>query len=189
MLAYNQFSGSSTLSGLNAGGLGRVGAKKLVVLETDGMANVNDTAGFTNNGTNSYYNVQPGQTVTSAAYSQAPLLQVVQAICNTSAGVAGTPNSAVTNPGLPGFATPNKPVVVHTIAFGIVFQIASTVQTNSVGLLQAISQIGGTVFPTSSSDPANGYKWVTGDLNTRVQLLQQAFSKIMDDGNSVSLIQ
>ena len=189
MLAYNQFSGSSTLSGLNAGGLGRVGAKRLVIVETDGMANTNTSAGFTNSGVNSFYNIQPGQTISAAGYDQTALLQVVQAMCNTSAGVAGTANSAVANPGLPGFATPSKPVVVHTIAFGIVFEIATATQTNCVGLLQAISQIGGTVFPAASNDPTNGYKWCIGGLANRVQLLQQAFSKVMDDGNSVSLIQ
>jgi Flp pilus assembly protein TadG len=190
MLAYNQFSGSSTLSAAGVGGLGRVGAKRLVILETDGMANNNTSTGFTNNGAiNSYYNLLPTSNITATGYDQNALLQVVQAICNTSAGVAGTANSAVTNPGLPGFATSNKPVVVQTIAFGIVFEISTATQTNAVGLLQAISQIGGTTFPSSSTDPTNGYKWCIGSLSTRVQLLQQAFSNVLDDGNSVSLVQ
>jgi Flp pilus assembly protein TadG len=189
MLAYNQFSGSSTVSAAGAGGLGRVGAKKLVILETDGMANNNTSAGFTSNGTNSYYDILPTNSITATGYNQNALLQVVQAICNTSSGVAGTPNSAVTNPGLPGFATANKPVEVQTIAFGIVFEISTSTQTSAVGLLQAISQIGGTTFPSSSTDPTNGFKWCIGPLSTRVQLLQQAFANVLDDGNSVSLIQ
>ena len=190
MLAYNQFSGSPSLGAASVGGLGRVGAKRLVILETDGMANVNTNAGFTNNGAvNSYYNLLPNQTITAAGYNQNALLQVAQAICNTGSGTPGTPNSAVTNPGLPGFATSNKPVIIQTIAFGIVFDIATATQTNSVGLLQAISQIGGSTFPDSASDPADGYKWCIGDLNTRVQKLQKAFAKALDDGNSVSLIQ
>ena len=190
MLAYNQFSGSSTLSSAGVGGLGRVGAKRLVILETDGMANNNTNTGFTNNGANnSYYNILPTSNLTATGYNQNALLQVVQAICNTSSGAAGTPNSVVTNPGLPGFATANKPVTVQTIAFGIVFEIPTATQTNAVGLLQSISQIGGTTFPSGASDPTNGYKWCVGDLSTRVQLLQQAFANVLDDGNSVSLIQ
>jgi Flp pilus assembly protein TadG len=190
MLAYNQFSTSSTLSSAGIGGLGRVGAKKLVILETDGMANNNTNTGFTNNGgTSSYYNILPTSNLTATGYDQNELLQVVQAICNTSSGTAGTPNSAVSNPGYPGFATSNKPVEVQTIAFGIVFQISTSTQTSAVGLLQAISQIGGTTFPSSASDPTNGYKWCIGTLSTRVQLLQQAFANVLDDGNSVSLIQ
>jgi Flp pilus assembly protein TadG len=191
MLAYNQFSTSSTLSNLtNAGGTGRVGAKKLVILETDGMANWITTANFTNNaGTNSYYNIQPGTSLTAATYDQNNLLQVVQSICNTTAGVPGTPNSAVANPGNPGFATPSKPVEVQTIAFGIIFEIPTTSQTSAISLLQAISQIGGTSFPSSSTDSTNGYKWCIGTLNQRVSALQNAFSRILNDGNSISLVQ
>ncbi|WP_435011137.1 pilus assembly protein TadG-related protein [Tundrisphaera lichenicola] len=190
MLAYNQMSGSSTVSNLGAGGLGRKGAKRLVILETDGMANVNTNAGFTNNGAiNSYYRILPGQSFTAAGYNQNSLLQVAQAICNNGNGVAGTPNSEVANPGYPGFATSNKPVLIHTIAFGVVFEIASSSQTSAVDLLQSISAIGGTTFPSSPSDPDNGYKWCTGSLSTRLQKLQQAFANVLDDGNSVSLIQ
>jgi hypothetical protein len=189
MLAYNNLSGSSTLSAANAGGLGRVGAKRLVILETDGMANNNTSTTFTSNGTNSYYNILPGQSYIAANYDQNATLQVVQAICNNSSGAAGTPNSVVTNPGYPGFATSSKPVVIQTIAFGIVFEINTGTQTNAVQLLQQISTIGGTTFPSSSSDPTNGYKWCIGDLPTRVALLQQAFSNIMNDGDSISLVQ
>jgi hypothetical protein len=131
----------------------------------------------------------PGQTINSTGYDQNATLQVVQAICNNSSGVAGTPNSAVANPGYPGFATSSKPVAVQTIAFGIVFEINTGTQTNAVGLLQAISQIGGTTFPSSASDPTNGYKWCIGSLSQRVTALQNAFSTIMNDGESISLVQ
>ncbi len=189
MLAYNQLSSSNTLSGVSAGGLGRVGAKRLVILETDGMANLNTSTGFTSNGANSYFNILPSQKIYAGGYNQTNLLQVVQAICNTSAGVAGTPNSQVSNPGYPGFATASKPVEVQTIAFGIVFEIATGTQSGAVGLLQAVSQIGGTTFPSSASDPTNGFKWCIGDLSTRVKLLQQAFQNVLNDGNSISLVQ
>ena len=190
MLAYNQFSGASAVSAQSAGGLGRSGAKRLVILETDGMANVGEGVSFTNAGAvNSYYNILPNQTISSANYNQNTLLQVVQAICNTGTGAAGTPNGVVSNPGLPGFATSNKPVIVQCIAFGIVFQISTSTQTSAVQLLQSISTIGGSTFPSSATDPVNGYKWCIGDLNTRVQKLQQAFANVLDDGNSVSLIQ
>jgi Flp pilus assembly protein TadG len=191
MLAYNQFSSSSTLSGNNIGGFGRVGAKRLVILETDGMTNATSYVPFVNNTNNSaYWNLLPGQPISgTSSFDQNALYQCAQAICNTSSGVAGTPNTVVSNPGYPGFATANKPVVIQTIAFGIVFQINTSTQSAAVTMLQNISQIGGTTFPSSPSDPTNGYKWCVGDLSTRVQLLQQAFSNVLDDGNSVSLIQ
>ena len=192
MLAYNQLSGSSTLrnANANAGGLGRWGAQRLVILETDGMANVNTNAGFSNNGgVNSYYNILPSSYFTAANYDQNATLQVVQSICNDMNGNPGTANSEVSNSGLPGFATASRPVKVHTVAFGVVFQIASSAQSSAVGLLQSVSKIGGTTFPSSPSDPNDGYKWCIGPLSTRVQLLQQAYAKILDDGDSVSLVQ
>jgi hypothetical protein len=192
MLAYNQFSGNPALVASGAGGLGRVGAQRLVILETDGMANVGDNPalGFSNNGYGqSYYNILPGQTNTATGYDQTALLQVVQAICNTKDGVAGTPNSEVANPGYPGYAVPSRPVSVQTIAFGIVFEISTSAQTNAVGLLQSISAIGGSVFPSSPNDPTNGFKWCIGPLATKQQLLQQAFSAVLNDGDAISIVQ
>ena len=50
MLAYNQFSGNVALQGPGMGGFGRKGAQRLVILETDGLANVATSAGVTNGG-------------------------------------------------------------------------------------------------------------------------------------------
>jgi hypothetical protein len=58
-----------------------------------------------------------------------------------------------------------------------------------VGLLQSISTIGGTVFPSSSSDPTNGYKWCIGTLQQRQDNLKKAFLNILDQGVPVSLVQ
>ncbi len=192
MLAYNQLSSSPTLSGLtNGGGQGRVGAKKLVILETDGYPTVNTQAGFTNSGANnSYFNIQPGQSYTAASTLDYNVLyQVAQSICNTASGSPGTPNSVVSNPGYPGFATSSKTVKIETIAFGVIFQIPSSFQDQAVSVLQSISTIGGTTFPSSPSDPTNGYKYCIGTLSQRVTALQNALSTIMNDGESISLVQ
>ena len=85
MLAYNQFSASSTLNTLDnstapgVGGRGRVGAERLVIYETDGMANQGSTPGngfVSGSYYNSNYQIQPGQPLSSAGYSQTALLQV-----------------------------------------------------------------------------------------------------------------
>ena len=194
MLAYNQFSGSSQLRAQAVGGLGRKGAQRMVILETDGMANVDSVpaGGFTNAGpTGSYYNILPGQTVNGGNYNQQSLLQAVQAICNTSTGLAGTTPGYSPNPGYPGFATAQKPVIIHTLGFGAIFEptASGTEQGNAVALLQQISQIGGTTFPGSSTDPTNGYKWVIGTLAQRTANMRQAFSKIMASNGGVTLVQ
>jgi hypothetical protein len=192
MLAYNQLSCSATLSSLDqssypgTGGLGRVGAERLIIYETDGMANQGSTP---NNGFvqgsyyNSNYQIQPGQPLSSAGYDQTLLLQTVQNICNDNNGkpVNGsgiTPFSP--NLGYPGFGSAGKPVTVQCLAFGGIFETPSSTLTSSVNLLQQISAIGGTVFPSSATDPANGYKWCIGNMTQRQNRLTQAFETIMN---------
>lgn len=197
MLAYNQFSTNSVLSTLEAGGtkgvggLGRSGAQRLLIYETDGMANVGSTpaSSFVNAGANlSYYPIQPGQTVNASSYGDTPLLQVVQNICNNGSGSPGTSPGFSPNLGYPGYAVAGRPVQVHCLAFGAVFEVSSSLQTSSVDLLSQIAGIGGTVFPSSPSDPSNGYKWCTGTLTERQTKLRQAFTNIMNGGVPITLI-
>jgi hypothetical protein len=191
LLAYNQFSASSTLKSLDqstapgVGGRGRVGADRLIVYETDGMANQGSTpAGFTSGSYyNSYYKIQPGQKLTSANYSETALMQVIQNICNDNTGkaVTGVGITPYTpNQGYPGFGSQGKPVTIHCLGFGGIFETPSSALTSTVSLLQDISKLGGTVFPSSASDSANGYKWCIGTLEERQQRLTQAFRTIMN---------
>jgi hypothetical protein len=199
MLAYNQFSGSTTLQsppggGPAVGGFGRRGATRLVIYETDGMANEDSIpqSGFNNAGAyNSYYRILPGDVVNGSGYDATHLLQVVETICNKDDGTPyqAPPTGYPTPPSLPGYATVNKPVIIHCIAFGAIFENSNSIQTSSVNLLLQISTIGGTVFPSSASDPTNGFKWCIGTLSQRQAKLQQAFLSILDSSVPVSLIQ
>jgi hypothetical protein len=198
MLAYNQFSGNASVRGLEqgsspgVGGQGRVGAQRLVIYETDGMANAESTpSGFYSGGGNSYYKILPGQTLNGAGYSQTGLLQVVQNICNNSDGSPGTPagfTSFSPNQGYPGFAAPAKPVQVQCIAFGAIFEVPSSIQSSAVSLLDQISNIGGSTFPSSPDDSANGYKWCIGSITERQTKLRQAFTNIMNSGIPITLV-
>jgi Flp pilus assembly protein TadG len=194
MMAYNQFCSSSAVQTAGVGGLGRKGATRLIIYETDGMANEDalPASGFNNIGAyNSYWNILPGQTINGGGYNQTNLLQAVEGICNKD---DGTPFRALASglpapPSYPGFATINKPVIVHCIAFGAIFEVPSSIQTSSITLLQDISSIGGTTFPSSSTDPANGFKWCIGTIDQRRNRLKQAFLDILDSSVPVSLIQ
>jgi hypothetical protein len=182
MLAYNQFSGNTSLQSNGMGGFGRKGAQKIVILETDGMANQATTASVTTAGAyNSYYNVGPSASFTASGSDAAQSAKnVVTAICALdSAG--GTP---------PGYSQARKPVQVHCIAFGAIFEstASGTEQTNAVAFLQGLSTIGGTTFPSSASDSANGYKWCIGTITQRQAKLQQAFTKILDGSVSIVLV-
>jgi hypothetical protein len=84
------------------------------------------------------------------------------------------------NQGYSGFGTPGKPVTIQCIAFGGIFETPTSTLTSSVNLLQQISAIGGTVFPSSATDPSNGYKWCIGNMAQRQSRLTQAFTTIMN---------
>jgi Flp pilus assembly protein TadG len=189
MLAYNQFSGSSTVQSaavggqsVAAGGFGRKGAQKIVILETDGMVNQATTASFTGAGSyNSYYSLAPLGTVSaSGAAADTSAISVAQRICAL--------DSDSTNG--PGYATAQKPVLIHCIAFGAIFEptASGSEQSSAVAFLQSLSTIGGTTFPSSATDPTNGYKWCIGTLSQRQAKLQQAFINIMDQTESIVLV-
>lgn len=182
MLAYNQFSSEPGLRASGMGGYGRRGAQKMVILETDGMANVATSAATTNHGPNySYYNVGSLGTVRpSGASGVQSAIDVARVICapEDSAGP------------LPGYASPRKPVLLHCIAFGPIFEptASGSEPASAVSFLQQLSTIGGTVFPSSADDPQNGYKWCVGSLAERQEKLRKAFTKIMDSSVSVVLV-
>jgi hypothetical protein len=200
MLAYNQLSSNASLQGLDSGsspgvgGLGRVGATRMVIYETDGMANqdsIPQNGLFNGGANNSYYQITPGQTLNGAAYNQTALLQTAQNICNDGSGnpVADSGYTPFTpNQGYPGYSTASKPVQIQTIAFGAIFEVPSSIQTNSVSLLSQIAAIGGTRFPSSASDPTDGYRWCTGTLTQRETKLRQAFMNIMNQSVPITLI-
>jgi hypothetical protein len=122
-------------------------------------------------------------------YNKNSLMQVVEAICNRDDGTpVAVPNGCPTPPTAPGYATINKPVVVHCIAFGAIFETPNSQLPNVVPMMQDISTIGGTTFPSSSTDPVNGYKWCVGTLQQRQDKLKQAFLNILDSSVPVSLI-
>jgi hypothetical protein len=185
MLAYNQLSGSSSLRSQSVGGLGRKGAQRLIVLETDGMANVAIQAGFTNGGAyNSSYDIGPGNTI-----SLDNVTTPAQAVVNVATRICALTTDSSNGPG---FSTPPKPALIHCLAFGAIFETTATgtEASDAMSLLQQVSALGKTGFPssvTATSDP-NYYKLCIGTLAQRQAKLRQAFSKIMDDGVAVVLV-
>jgi Flp pilus assembly protein TadG len=196
MLAYNQFSGNSSLVTYNpapapsgdAGGLGRKGAQKVIILETDGAPNTTATANFTNAGPYaSYYNVRTNSTTPSAGEFPS-----VAGYSDNDPTVTGQINTIcqqivaqdTANP--PGYSTARKPVLIHTIAFGPVFDATSSGRTAALQTLQQIQYIGNT--QASASDPLPAYKIITGTDATIVTNLRTALETIMQGEVPVSLI-
>ncbi len=191
MLAYNQFSSSSVLSRSGqGGGLGRKGAQRLVILETDGMANQASTVTFNNSVTsgsnptnNSYFNIGGENASASSADPSQDAINVATKICALTTD----------NTNGPGFATPTKSVVLHCIAFGALFEpdASGTQGTTAMTLLQNLSTIGGTGFPSSVTDTSSPYyyKICIGTLANRQASLQAAFTTIMDNGVAIIMVQ
>jgi hypothetical protein len=129
--------------------------------------------------------------VNASGYDQNGLLQIVEAICNKddSTPYQTLPGGYPTPPSYPGYATANRPVTIHCIAFGAIFENNNSIRAGAITLLQEISTVGGTVFPSSASDPTYGYKWCIGSLSQREQKIKQAFINILDSSVPVSLIQ
>ena len=99
---------------------------------------------------------------------------VAQQICNdVSAG---------------GFSTARKPVRIHCIAFGSLFEPSngSSYKTNALQNLAALEVIGSVQSAGATTLAPN--KIIVGDFNTRITRLQSAFSSIMQDGVQVTLL-
>ena len=164
MLAYNQFSGNPSLVNYDpavqggAGGLGRHGAQKIVIFETDGQPNTLASAsGFvssvTGDGANhSYYKVR--YKTKSPGSSEFPSVSGSSdnstAVRNQIYDIAGR-ICADTRASKPGFSTPRKPAKIHCIAFGPLFERGGA--TEALQTLGQMEVIGGVQKPGGSPGP------------------------------------
>ena len=193
MLAYNQFSANSSLVSYNpgapagdAGGMGRRGAQKIIIFETDGAPNTTASATLNNFGTaNSYYRVR----YNSASPGSSEFPTGVSSYSDNSSTVTAplfnlcTQLAALDTASPPGHSTPSKRALIHCIGFGPVFAPGATSATAATNTLNQM-QIRGNV-----TDNMPAYKIVYGNEATIVANLQTAFTQIMQSGVQISLIQ
>ena len=190
MLAFNQFSGNSSLKTFNpgapsgdAGGNGRRGAQKIIIFETDGAPNTSGTATFVNNGAHqSYYRVRynsssPGSSDFPTGIGGYPdndtvVVNEISAVC--------TKLAALESAG--GYSTASKPLLIHCIGFGPEFDPSGPHYTVNKATLNTMQTIG------SVTDNMPSYKTVYGSEATVIANLQQAFTQILQSGVQVSLI-
>ncbi|MGD9646207.1 MAG: pilus assembly protein TadG-related protein [Pirellulales bacterium] len=192
MLAYNQFSGNTSLQTYSsgkptgdAGGNGRKGAQKIIIFETDGGANTTANASFTNSGShNSYYNVRFNYSNPNG--SQYP--NNVNGYSDNASTVTSQINSVCTQicaletASSPGYSSATKKVQIHCIGFGPQFDPATSGQSSRVATLNAMQVIG------NVNDGMPSYKLVYGTESTMINNMQQAFTKILQNGIQISLI-
>ena len=198
MLAYNQFSSSypslrtymlpqPTYRGA-AGGLGRKGASRTVIFETDGAPNTRGFGNIVNSGSDSYYPVRiKDPTNIAAGGNEYPnsgtydINEVYTIVKQLAALDTASP---------PGLSTTRKPALVFSLGYGSLFDPAnsSSSQTNAMTFLQTV-QYHGNVAKTTAGTDFPDWQRVYGTPAQRIDRIQAAFTKIMQSGVQVSLIQ
>jgi hypothetical protein len=189
MVSHNEFSVSPTARTYGVGGRGRKGADKLLIFETDGMANVTgQSAPHFQKGESFYdlrYTIANGITDSNIdeGYALSPRDATLEVVRRLVAQETDMVNG-------PGFARLNSPVTIHSLAFGATFEpeSATSDKTNAIALLQQISALGNTVFPSTPTDPDNGYKWIVGTLAERKERMRQAVLNCMRSGVRLSMV-
>ena len=202
MTAYNQLN-------YNGGYTGRRGATKIVILETDGVANANASATFSaisgGGGTKQWTGISSvssgnGQpNAMNAAITLAWLITqndtsskawpTFPAYSNLSGlPVANAPTNYYTQTG-PGFSTSRSPAYVHTIAFGQLFEpsTVSNMKTRALEFLRNVQIAGGTSPAGATS--IDSFKIIVGSYNARIDTLRTAMQTIMQGGVQVALVQ
>jgi hypothetical protein len=193
MLAYNQFSSSTSLLNYNtsslpavnsydAGGGGRQGAQKIIIFETDGDPNTSAQANLVNGGAcNSYYQVRYNQASTSTSEypynifgyndNDPTLVNQILSLVNQLAGLTSAN----------GYSTTSKPLLLNCIAFGQIIDAAGLSTLNQM-------QVAGNVND-GSNNSLPSWKIINGNASTYASALQTAIGTILQNGVQVSLIQ
>jgi Flp pilus assembly protein TadG len=192
MLAYNQFSSNTTLASFTkkaaagtAGGLGRNGSSKLIIFETDGMVNTGCSASLVSgSGGTGYYKVR----IADANDYTAAGTEFPTSVGGVSFSTGATQSTTIATQIVTDFSTARKPVLIHCIAFGSLFNPSnsSSYKTNALQNLANLEVIGSVQTGSPTSLASN--KIIVGDFNTRISLLTSAFNRIMEDGVQVTLI-
>jgi hypothetical protein len=161
-----------------AGGLGRSGAQKLVIFETDGMADMQAAATLTTNGTYTYYPIQydmnrpnssnyPTGNNYTAVNDSTTLNQVYTCIVQLRAT----------------YGTTRNPFRLYTIGYGPVF--SGTDSANAQSTLVAMQNYAnGTPYITTL--PAN--QIITGTDAQMSANMISAFTSILNNGVQIALI-
>ncbi len=193
MLAYNQYqytastdtvlrkwvTPSATIPEGLAGGMGRPGAQKMIIFMTDGAPNTLATASLSSSGSVKYYPIRfnPNNLGSSEYPTVSSSTDNSTSVRNEVYGIIDQLSSA--------FSTARRPLRLHTIAFGPVFDGTSSGRTAALQTLQAMQYHGNT-----QSDPntaLDSYKIITGDDSTVMSQLQTALTKIMQGSLQVAL--
>jgi Flp pilus assembly protein TadG len=193
MLCYNQFavtpsndtnlrtyvtSTPITFPTAMAGGMGRKGAQKVIIFETDGLPNTMATANLVSGGTYSYYQIRYDMNKPST--SEYPTVTVKT---NNDTNVVSQVNTLVQQLATD-YTTSRNPFRLYAIGFGPVF--AGTDASAAETTLQGMQYYAGTQSSASTPLPSN--QIITGTDAQMGASMNSAFKSILQKGVQIALI-
>jgi hypothetical protein len=162
-----------------AGGLGRKGAQKVIIFETDGLANCMASANLVNAGTYSYYQIRYDMnkpstseypSVTPSTINNSSVLNQVYSLVQQLAST---------------YSTSRNPFRLYAIGFGPVFAGPDAAAAETT--LQTMQYYAGTQPSPSTPLPAN--QIITGTDAQMSANMIDAFTSILQKGVQIALIQ
>jgi hypothetical protein len=193
MLAYNQFAmtlpSDTTLRSFvssspiafppgMAGGMARKGAQKVIIFETDGLANTSATANLVNAGTYKYYQIRydmnnPSSsefpTVSATSINNSTVLnQIYSLVQQLATDYGGSRN----------------PFRLYALGFGPVF--TGTNASSALQTLQTMQYYAGTQSSPSTALPAS--QIITGTDSQMATNMVSTFTSILQSGVQIALI-
>jgi hypothetical protein len=196
MLAYNQFavtpSNDTTLrtfvsnspitfpTGM-AGGLGRKGAQKVVIFETDGLANCGASASLAT-ASSGYQYYQIRYDMNNPTGSEYPSINP-QDINNST--VLSQVYSLVTQMQTT-YSTSRNPFRLYAIGFGPVFNSGAPDAAGALSTLQNMQYYAGTQSSASTALPSN--QVITGTDSQMLTNMTSAYTSILQNGVQIALI-
>ncbi len=194
MLAYNQFATTLPADGTlrsyassapitfptgMAGGMGRKGAQKVVIFETDGLANCDATASLVNAGSYKYYQIR--YDMNNPNGSEYPAVTTYGDLNDPAvvSHVYSLVQQLATD-----YGTPRNPFRLYAMGFGPVFQGPDA--NAALATLQNMQYYAGT--QTSPGTPLPASQIITGTDSQMSTNMTTAFTNILENGIQIALI-
>jgi hypothetical protein len=194
MLAYNQFATTPVNDTVlrtyvtntpiafptgMAGGLGRKGAQKVIIFETDGIPNCMATASLITNGSYNYYKIR--YNMNSPSNSEYP---TIDALGLNNSQVLSQIYSLIQQLGTT-YGTTRNPFRLYAIGFGPVFNGEDS--SLALSTLQSMQFYAGT--QSSASTPLSPSQIITGTAAQMSSNMVTAYTTILENGVQIALIQ
>jgi hypothetical protein len=192
MLSYNQFaytpstdtnlrtfvtSSPITFPTAMAGGMGRKGAQKVIIFETDGLANATATASLVTAGTYKYYKIRYDMNKpNSSEYPSTTSYNLNDSTVTSQ--VYSLIQQLVTD-----YGTSRNPFRLYAVGFGPVFQ--GTDATSALTTLQTMQYNAGTQTSASTALPSN--QIITGTGAQMSTNMIDTFTQILQNGVQIAL--